>query len=62
MIVECKKCEAIVDAQIIASYQYGESIESKYVFLICPKCRSPFLVDSDYLFGETTYFLRTTNA
>jgi len=50
MIVECKKCEAIVDAQIIASYQYEESIESKYVFLICPKCRSPFLVDSDYLF------------
>ena len=47
MIVECKKCEALVDAIIIKDYS-GYNPENgppyKYCFLKCPKCNSPFLV------------------
>lgn len=54
MIVECKKCEALVDAIILKDYS-GYDVEEgppfKYSFLKCPKCDSPFLVVQED-FGE----------
>lgn len=50
MLIECKNCEAIVDAKILHSYEYYDPIEvlpSKYSFLKCPKCASPFLVGQE---------------
>ena len=46
MIVECKKCEALVDAKVLKDYQgfEPEGPPYKYSFLNCPKCNNPFLV------------------
>lgn len=47
MLVECKNCEALVDAGVLNTYE-GYDPETgppyKYSFLKCPKCDSPFLV------------------
>lgn len=47
MIVECKECEALVDAKVLKDYE-GYDPEAgppyKYSFLKCPNCESPFLV------------------
>jgi len=46
MIVECKSCEALVDAIILKDYSRcaENGPPYKYTFLRCPKCYSPFLV------------------
>jgi hypothetical protein len=48
MLVECEYCEAIVDAEVIASYEdredKSEGMEGKYSFLKCPRCRRPFIL------------------
>lgn len=54
MIVECKNCEALVDAKALKDYegfdpQMGPPF--KYSFLICPKCHGPLLVVQED-FGE----------
>ena len=53
MIVECKSCEALVDALILKDYSgYEEDGPPyKYSFLKCPKCNSPFLVVQEDLGG-----------
>lgn len=47
MIIECKSCEALVDAQVVASYGYfnpEDGPPGKYSFLKCPNCESASLV------------------
>ncbi|MBN1255816.1 MAG: DUF4145 domain-containing protein [Deltaproteobacteria bacterium] len=54
MIVECKKCEALVDAKVLKDYEVFDpqlGPPCKYSFLKCPKCHSPLLVIQEN-FGE----------
>ena len=47
MLVECLNCEAIVDGEVIASYEHfeeAESLNGKYSFLKCPRCEQPFIM------------------
>jgi hypothetical protein len=47
MIVECKECEARVDAETLKSYEYFDpetGPPGRYSFLRCQSCQSPFLV------------------
>ena len=47
MLVECQNCEAIVDGEVIASYEDYESasdMNGKYSFLKCPRCARPFIM------------------
>lgn len=47
MIVECKICEARVDAEVLNSFEYYEPENGppgRYSFLRCQSCHSPFLV------------------
>lgn len=53
MLLECKNCQASVDAELVADYTYSEGppedIDGAYVLLKCPVCQKPFLIDSsDY--------------
>ena len=55
MIVECKECEALVNAIILKDYSlYNDEtgIACKYSFLKCPKCASPFLVIQENFGGD----------
>ena len=50
MLIECKECEAVVDAELLSSFD--ENIEenefldlvNRYSFLKCPRCKNPILV------------------
>jgi hypothetical protein len=47
MLVECQACEAIVDGEVVASYEaYEEASDmtGKYTFLKCPRCARPFIL------------------
>lgn len=61
MILECKKCQALVNAEYIAQYDYsmdGEEygvsgiIPGRVVMWKCPNCERPLLTDDDDLFGQ----------
>ncbi len=47
MLIECKTCEAVVDAEILKSYEITDDgfsfLEYKYSFLKCPQCNEPIL-------------------
>lgn len=47
MLIECKICEAVVNAEILNSYEaldeFYSEIQNKYNFLKCPVCKSPIL-------------------
>lgn len=53
MIVDCRRCGALVDGQIVKSYLDADPSEepaNKYTLLHCPKCMDPFLVvENEYL-------------
>src|SRR5438477_11339865 len=53
MLMECRTCEATVDATVISSYEYNdpEVPPGRYCFLKCPRCDSPFLAVQEY-FGH----------
>jgi hypothetical protein len=56
MIVECKKCEALVNAESVCSYNSKEKFfGSTYKFLKCPKCSRPILVEED-AFGSSRLY------
>jgi hypothetical protein len=47
MLVECQNCSAIVDGEIIGSYDdYEEEsgVTGTYTFLKCPICAAPFIM------------------
>jgi len=54
VIVECKKCEAFVDAILLKDYSGcdEENPPYTYSFLKCPKCDSPFLVVQENFGGD----------
>ena len=54
MIIECIGCEALVDAKLVASYEYSDpdAPPGKYSFLKCPKCESPSLTVQENYTGE----------
>lgn len=57
MILECKKCEALVNAEFIASYaDDNDVLPTTYSLLKCPKCKRPFLTDEDDIFGMSCLF------
>jgi len=59
MILECKRCEALVNAEPIAKYVDNDSPEAlatTYSLLRCPKCRGPFLTDEDEVWGLTCLY------
>lgn len=64
MILECKKCQALVNAEYIAHYDYVfsdedigvDNIPGKYELWKCPSCGKPFLVDSDDAFGSLVLY------
>jgi hypothetical protein len=46
MITECKECEALVDAQLVTTYECSDREDwppGKILFLVCPNCQNPFL-------------------
>lgn len=45
MILECERCETLVEAEVLASYidQDSEEPEGKWTFTRCPKCSLPML-------------------
>lgn len=46
MILECKECQALVDAHEHCRYSWGdprEEPEEVFIFLKCPRCGRPFL-------------------
>lgn len=50
MIVECRQCEAFVEAEEIAGYGYLRSDtrpSGRYVLLKCLKCESPILISQN---------------
>jgi hypothetical protein len=53
MIVDCRRCGALVDGQFVKSYLDADPSEepaNKYSMLHCPKCMQPFLVvENEYL-------------
>ncbi|HEY9286165.1 MAG TPA: DUF4145 domain-containing protein [Pyrinomonadaceae bacterium] len=52
MILECTRCEALVNAELIANYELEENdVIYNYCFLKCPKCERPLLADNDPYFG-----------
>jgi len=56
MLIECKYCEAVVDARVISSYDSTEEdldIPIKFSFLCCPKCSSPFLIVREQFVDES---------
>ena len=54
MLVECKRCEAIVDAVELHQYfnKDWNEYSLRYVFLKCPSCEEPFIVSQEYLGGD----------
>lgn len=52
MLLECKYCEAVVDAKLLHSYDCFDeemAVPTKYSFLQCPQCFSPFITyQEDY--------------
>ena len=65
MILECKNCQALVNAEYIADYDYRTSEEEsdlkggmpgKYELWKCPNCQRPFLTDYDDLFGSVVLY------
>src|SRR4051812_32497360 len=58
MILECTRCEALVNAEPVESYDYKDELgfNNTYSFLRCPKCISPFLVNEDALLGVSTLY------
>lgn len=52
MLLECKYCEAVVDAKLLSNYEYYDEktgFPQKYSFLKCPQCSLPFLAfQEDY--------------
>jgi hypothetical protein len=58
MIVECKQCQAVVNAEAVTGYNYvyeDENTRSRvnavYELCLCPRCQSPFLIDQDNVYG-----------
>ena len=54
MILECKNCQALVNAEFVANYKYTYELpgftgllSARYELLKCPNCRNPFLIDAD---------------
>jgi hypothetical protein len=62
MILECKNCEALVNAELVADYQVQEEDEigppTTYSLLRCPRCSRPFLTDEDEVFGLNCLYPR----
>ena len=65
MILECKKCQALVNAEYIAHYDYlidgadygiGGTITGTYSLLKCPNCEKPFLTDNDEIWGQSVLY------
>lgn len=55
MLLECKRCSAIVDAAVIATYDDHDQAEpeAKWSFCSCPLCDQPMLaVQCDYGDGD----------
>jgi hypothetical protein len=57
MIIECKACEALVDAEQVAVYEHHNpdlGPPGVFRFLKCPRCESPFITDEDKddIFGD----------
>lgn len=62
MILECKTCEALVNAELIANYvDDNEFVSITYSLLKCPKCKSPFLTDEAEHFGVSCLFPQPDN-
>jgi hypothetical protein len=65
MILECKKCQALVNAEYIAGYPYHwaeeddpslNGIPGEYQLWKCPSCQKPFLLDTDEFFGSVVMY------
>lgn len=57
MLLECKHCEAIVDAKELYTHEYeweleGYDAESRITLAKCPACNAPLLAGQDNLFGD----------
>lgn len=54
MLLECERCEAIVDAKELSSYKVWleKELPLRYTFSQCPKCSSPFLAVQEELAPE----------
>jgi hypothetical protein len=56
MILECKQCEALVNAEELSRYELNEDDwPITYTFLKCPKCQRPLLAEEDIFGPERVY-------
>ena len=58
MILECKRCEALVNAEFVAKYDAENEVSTIYSLFKCPKCRSPFLTDEDLISNASCLYPR----
>jgi len=57
MILECKNCQAMVNAELVVNYAYSydipeagiRDIDGTYQLWKCPICQNPFLLDADVI-------------
>jgi hypothetical protein len=58
MVVECINCAALVNGEVIASYQsyVDEDTLEQYTFLKCPKCSRPFIMLEVQDVQEATFY------
>lgn len=62
MILECKNCQAFVNAEFVADYKYYfdipeanvTNIPGEYELWKCPKCDNPFLLETSEIAGGLT--------
>ncbi len=50
MLIDCPRCEAIVDAKVLSSYDVfrdGDDFATRYSFAKCPQCARPLLAVED---------------
>ncbi len=56
MLVECKICEAVIDAERLRGYEapdeFDSEVQYRYSFLKCPKCKSPILASQLRVEGD----------
>lgn len=58
MLLECRNCEAMVDPEVLCTYEYKTQIEeygeleSRVTFAKCPACHAQLLADMALRIGS----------
>ena len=47
MIIDCHRCKARVDAEVLAQYEDNEFFTTRTLLLACPSCRSALVAECE---------------